>query len=64
MDHLNIFITKSSIMTLNGGSIEKPIGDFSMKTCIELIDVKVLDNNDHRELGSRATYFRKHVTSK
>ena len=49
---------------LNGGSIEKPIGDFSMKTYIELIDVKVLDNNDHRELGSRATYFRKHVTSK
>ena len=55
MDHLNIWkcltllwITKSSIITLNGDSIEKLIGDFSMKTCIELIDVRVLNNNDHR----------------
>ena len=45
-------------MTLNGVSIGKLIGDFSMKTCIEFIDVRVLDNNDHRKLGSRATYFR------
>ena len=64
MDHLNIFITKSSIMTLNGVSIGKLIGDFSVKTCIEFIDVRVLDNNDHRKLGSRATYFRTYVISK